>query len=135
MAKTIQQTVAFRATPERLYDIYMDARKHAAAIGSTVSITRKVGGRFSAFGGMLRGRNLALVPGRLIVQSWRGADWKTGELDSVLVLAIAKARGGARLTLVHANIPDRQAAGIRRGWPKYYWKPWRTYLARRRDRG
>ena len=130
MPKTIQQAVTLRAAPERLYDIYMDARKHAAAIGSTVSLERKVGGRFTAFGGMLRGRNLALVPGRLIVQTWRGADWKKSEPDSVLVLSFAKAPGGARLTLVHANIPGRRAGGIRRGWPKYYWKPWKTYLRR-----
>jgi activator of HSP90 ATPase len=130
MSKTIQQAVTFRASPERLYDIYMDARKHAAAIGSTVSIERRVGGRFSAFGGMLRGRNLALVPGRLIVQTWRGADWKKSEPDSVLVLAFSRTPGGARLALVHANIPDRHAGGIRRGWPKYYWNPWRVYLRR-----
>ncbi len=130
MSKTIQQAVTFRASPERLYDIYMDARKHAAAINARASIERKVGGRFSAFDGMLRGRNLVLVPGRLIVQTWRGADWKKSEPDSVLVLAFARAPGGARLTLVHANIPDRYASGIRRGWPKYYWKPWRAYLGR-----
>lgn len=130
MSKTIQQAVTFRASPERLYDIYMDARKHAAAINARVSIERRVGGRFSAFGGMLRGRNLALVPGRLIVQTWRGADWKKSEPDSVLVLALARAPGGARLTLVHANVPDRHAGSIRRGWPKYYWKPWRAYLGR-----
>jgi len=130
MSKTIQQAVTFRASPERLYDIYMDARKHAAAINARVSIERRVGGRFSAFGGVLRGRNLALVPGRLIVQTWRGADWKKSEPDSVLVLAFARAPGGARLTLVHANVPDRRAGSIRRGWPKYYWKPWRAYLGR-----
>ena len=49
---------------------------------------------------------------------------------SVLVLAFATAPGGARLTLVHANVPDRHAGGIRRGWPKYCWKPWRAYLGR-----
>jgi uncharacterized protein YndB with AHSA1/START domain len=130
MPKTIEQRVTFRAAPERLYDIYMDARKHAAAIGSTVVLERRVSGWFTAFGEMLRGRNLALVPGHLIVQTWRGADWTKSDLDSLLVLAFDRARGGGRIHLVHAHVPDRRAAGIRRGWKKYYWTPWKAYLRR-----
>lgn len=130
MPKTIEQRVTFRAAPERLYDIYMDARKHSAAIGARATVGRRAGDRFTAFGGMLRGRNLALVPGRLIVQSWRGADWTKSDLDSILVLAFDRARGGGRIHLVHAHVPDRRAAGIRRGWKKYYWTPWKAYLRR-----
>ena len=86
MAKTIQQTVKFSAPPDRLYDIYMDSKKHGAAVGSSASVSRKIGGRFSAFGGMLSGRLLARVPGRLIVQTWRGSNWKKSEGDSILIL-------------------------------------------------
>ena len=128
MAKTIQQSVRVHTTPERLYNIYMDSKKHAAAIQATASINRRAGGRFSAYGGMLRGRILALVPGRMIVQSWRGADWRKGELESILILTFGPAPGGARLDLVHANIPERRVASIRRGWHTYYWRPWRIYL-------
>jgi activator of HSP90 ATPase len=128
MAKTIQQVVKFSASPQELYSIYLDSRKHSAAINSTASVQRKVGGRFTAFDGMLQGKILTLVPGRMIVQSWRGADWKKTELDSVLTLTFEKARGGAKLGLVHANIPDRRAASIQRGWHNYYWRPWRAYL-------
>jgi activator of HSP90 ATPase len=130
MSKTVEQTVAFRAAPARLYDIYMDGRKHSAAIGGRAVVSRRVGGRFSAFGGMLEGRNLALVPGHLIVQTWRGKDWPKRELDSILILAFSRARGGGRIRLVHANVPDGRAARIRRGWRKYYWTPWKAYLRR-----
>lgn len=131
MAKTLQQTVTFPVPPEKLFDIYLDSKKHAAAINSRASITRKVGGAFSLFGGMLRGKNLAIVPGRMIVQTWRGSDWRKADADSILILTFSRARGGGRLSLVHANIPDRHYAHINRGWPKYYWKPWRAYLRRK----
>ena len=130
--KTIQQAVKFSAPPDRLYDIYMDSKKHGAAVSSRASISRKVGGRFSAFGGMLRGRILARVPGRMIVQTWRGSDWPKREGDSILILTFSKVPGGGRIHLVHANLPDGHAARINRGWVKYYWKPWRAYLKRRR---
>jgi len=134
MAKTIQQSVKFAASPRELYSTYLDSRKHGAAIDSTASVERRVGGRFTAFDGMLRGKILALVPGRMIVQSWRGADWKKTELDSVLTLTFEKARGGARLGLVHANIPNRHAASIQHGWHNYYWRPWRAYLREAKEK-
>ena len=131
MAKTIQQSVKFRVSPEELFDIYMNSKKHSAATNSRVSVSRKVTGRFTAFGGMLRGKILALAPKRMIVQSWRGSDWKKTDLDSILILTFSRVRRGGRISLVHANVPDRHYAGINKGWAKYYWKPWKAYLKRK----
>jgi uncharacterized protein YndB with AHSA1/START domain len=127
--KTIQQTVTFAAPPGRLYDLYMNPKLHAAAMGSSdaIVVSPKPGSRFQV-GAELAGRTLATRPGRLIVQTWRGTDWKKSEPDSVLVLSFEPVRGGARVRLVHANIPDTRCRGIRMGWPAYYWKPWKRYL-------
>ncbi len=130
MAKTIQQTARFSVPPDVLFDTYLDSKKHSAATKSKASISRRVGGKFSAFYGMLQGRNLAIVPKRMIVQAWRGSDWKQAKLDSILILTFSKIRGGGQIDLVHANIPDHAYSGIRRGWPKYYWNPWKAYLSR-----
>jgi hypothetical protein len=35
-----------------------------------------------------------LIPSKMIVQSWRGP-WKAGDADSILVVTITKAPGGA----------------------------------------
>jgi len=131
MAKTIQQTARFSVPPEALFDIYLDSKKHSAATNSKASVSRRVGGKFSAFHGMLQGRNIAVVPKRMIVQAWRSSDWKQPDLDSILILTFSKAPGGGQIDLVHANIPDHAYPGIRRGWPKYYWKPWTAYLKQR----
>jgi activator of HSP90 ATPase len=128
--KTIQQAVTFRASPERLFDIYLSSRLHSAATGARAVMSRKVGGAFMAHGGHLRGRNLAIVPGRLVVQSWRGSNWKKRDLDSTLVLAFSRAPGGGRIAMTHVNVPDANAASITRGWSDYYWKPFRKYLKR-----
>lgn len=135
MAKTIQQTVQFSVSPEELFDIYLNSKKHSAAINSKATVSRKVGGKFLAFHGGLTGRNLAIVPKRRIVQSWRGSDWRKAELDSILILTFSRAPGGAQITLVHASVPDKWHALIKKGWNKYYWKPWKAYLRQRARKG
>jgi activator of HSP90 ATPase len=130
MAKTVTQSVRFAAPAASLYALYMDAKLHAGAIGAPVSISRRPGSRFSAFGGAIVGRTVAAVPGRMIVQIWRSTQWPKTALDSVLVLTFSDGAGGGRVDMVHANVPDGDYAAIKGGWTKYYWKPWRSYLAR-----
>ncbi len=125
---TIQQTVEFPATPARLFEIYMDSRKHTEATGAKATVSRKVGGKFTAFDGMLAGRNLIVIPSHLIVQAWRATHWKKADPDSILILKFSKTKAGGRIELVHVNVPDHDHLGVKKGWPHYYWKPWRAYL-------
>lgn len=131
---TLRQTVTFNVPPKHLFEIYTDSKKHSAATNAKASVSRKVGAKWSAFDGMIGGRNLIVVPNRLIVQAWRAAHWKKTDPDSILVLNFSKTRAGCRVELVHTNIPDHDFKGVRNGWPNYYWKPWREYLAKQRKK-
>src|SRR5438128_1451010 len=128
MGRTIIQKVKFKASPEKLYQIYMDPKRHAAATGSKVSLEAVVGGKFSACG-MLEGRFLFLEKGKRIVQTWRGKHWKKNDPDSILILSFKKVPGGGEIDLVHAHIPDHDYKEIQKGWPQHYWNSWRKYLA------
>jgi activator of HSP90 ATPase len=128
MPPVIQQHVEFSVSPNVLFELYLNSRKHAAATGAPAKLSRKIGGAWQAYDGMIGGRNLLIVPGRMIVQSWRAKFWKKGDV-SILVLRFAKTRGGARLDLVHVGVPSYDQKGVRGGWPKYYWKPWKRYFA------
>ena len=97
-------------------------------------MSRKPGGTFTAWNGQLRGRNLLIVPNRLIVQAWRATHWKNSDPDSILILRFSKAPGGGQIDLVHVNVPSYDHKGVRQGWPKYYWKPWKKYLAQKLKR-
>jgi len=132
MAKTILQRVTLKASPRDLFETYLDSAKHSAATGAKARISRKAGARFSAWNGYIQGRNLHVVPGRLVVQTWRGSDF--GGEDSILILRFDEAPGGGRITMVHANVPDARAASIAKGWHTHYWKPWRAYLRSRAKR-
>jgi activator of HSP90 ATPase len=131
VTKPIVQSVTFKASPEELFEIYTNSKKHSAATGMKASVSAKVGGKFRAFDGMLAGRNLVVIPSRMIVQAWRATHWKDSDLDSILVLNFSKAPGGARIDLVHIGVPAHDYKGVTNGWPKYYWKPWKKYLKER----
>jgi activator of HSP90 ATPase len=128
MTKTIQQSVKFNASPEKLYEMYMDSKKHSASTGFPAKLGRKAGSRFTAFGGMLEGRTLELVPGKMIVQAWRSGGWKKADADSILVLTFSNDGSGGRVDLAHVNVPEHDHQGVTKGWEKFYWKQWRDYL-------
>lgn len=132
MVNVIQQRITLNAPPEALFDTYIDSKRHAAVIGDKVLISRKAGTTFSAFDGSLTGRNLLIVPNRMIVQSWRAKIWKKTDPDSILILQFNKVAGGGRIDLIHTNVPDHAYQVIKKGWLNYYWKPWKASLKRAR---
>lgn len=132
MTRAIQQNVEFAAAPEALFEMYMDSKKHSESTGGVAKMSRKTGGKFTAWNGMLAGKNLLIVPKRFIVQSWRGTHWKKSDPDSILILEFSKTPRGGRVDLVHVNVPEHDHKGVTEGWHQYYWRPWKEYLAEKR---
>lgn len=117
-------------TPAKLYGLFMNSAKHTAATGMPARISAKVGGNWSAFGGMILGKNLVLIPNKMIVQTWRSSEWKKKDPDSILVVSFEKsAGGGAQVELTHVGVPEYDHDGVTNGWMKFYWEPWRKYLS------
>lgn len=129
--KTIRQIVSFDATPEEVYEAYMDSKKHSQFTGAKAKVSRKIGGSFSAYEGELTGKNLKLIPDRLIVQKWRceteDQQWPKKHF-SKLTLKLAKAKKGTKLTMIHAGVPSICAKDINSGWKKFYWQPMKKLL-------
>jgi activator of HSP90 ATPase len=134
MTKAIEQSVRFSASPEELFEIYIDSKKHSAATGGAAKMSRKTGGKFTAWDGMLSGKNLLVLENDTIVQAWRGSHWKKSDPDSILILKFSKAPGGAQVDLTHVNVPEHDHAGVTKGWKTYYWEPWKKYLEGRGKR-
>jgi activator of HSP90 ATPase len=128
MPRNIIMAASLPASPDKLFDMYLDATEHAAFTGLPVTIEPHSGGAFSAFAGMLSGKILHIEPKSLIVQTWRSANWPLTAMDSVLTLSFWPADDGARIELVHVNVAEDDFAGVSHGWEKYYWRPWRAYL-------
>jgi activator of HSP90 ATPase len=125
--KNIQQSVSFKAAPHRVYELLMDSRKHARITGAPARISRKPGGRFTAFDSYISGVNIELVPDKRIVQAWRGSDWPEGHY-SLVFFSLSKVRGGTRLNFIQIGVPEKECKDISAGWREFYWGPIKKML-------
>lgn len=132
MAKTIRQTVILEAPPHAVFEALLDSKKHGAFTGDQATISRRVGGSFSAFGGYATGKNVRIEKDKVIVQSWRTTDFKEKEPDSKVMFHFSKKGVGTRLMFVHSDVPDRLAEDLAQGWKDFYWEPLKAYLERSR---
>jgi len=71
MSRNVIIAASLPATPDKLFDMYLDAEAHAAFTGFPVTIAARAGAPFRAFNDMLSGTIIHVVPKRLIVQTWR----------------------------------------------------------------
>jgi activator of HSP90 ATPase len=127
MMKNIKQTATFKASPHDVYEALMDSKKHSEFTGGKAVISRKIGGKFTAYDGYAEGKNTELTPDKKIVQTWRAGDWPEGHYSQVTFL-LEEVDGKTRLTFTQIDVPDEQSSDIAQGWRDYYWKPMKKML-------
>jgi len=129
MRNVIRQTLVLPASAERLFEMYLDPSTHQEITGASVDIGDERGSNFQAFDGALTGTVLEVLKPRLIIQSWRSTAFKAEDPDSTLILSFTPEDDAGRIDLIHLDVPDHDYDGVTQGWEKYYWSPWREYLA------
>ena len=130
--KTIRQRVIIPASPEEVYDAFIDPKKHTAFTGGEASGSSEVGGEFSAWDGYITARSLELDPGKKIVQEWSTSEWPKGYAPSRLEITLKKHAGGTELTLVQSKVPEKQADDYEKGWHEHYWDHLIEYFKRQK---
>lgn len=127
---TIKQTVRINASPEEVYEAYVNPKIHAKFTGSRATMVAKVGGRMTAWDGYISARNLKLKKGKLIVQEWKTTEWPAGQPASKLSIALTKKGNGTELRMVHSLVPASGVKDYTSGWKEFYWEPLKKYFAR-----
>jgi activator of HSP90 ATPase len=127
--KSIRQTVTFAASPKEVYELIMDAKKHAALAGSKVTMSRKVKGKFNVFDGYCHGYNIELVEGKKIVQAWHFAEdgWPDDHFSTCTFL-FEKSGNKTKLTFTQTDVPEHKVESLKSGWKEFYWEPMKNYL-------
>jgi activator of HSP90 ATPase len=135
MSNSIQQEIKIKASPKRVYDTLLDAKRFSEFTGAAADIDPKSGGAFSCFGGVITGRNIELLPNQRIVQAWRVAMWPEG-LYSIAKFELQPQGSETRLVMDHVGFPEEMRAHLNGeeadgGWHRRYWEPLKKYLAER----
>jgi uncharacterized protein YndB with AHSA1/START domain len=113
------------ATPEQIFTAWLDGALHAAMTGAPASVDGAV---FTAWGGYISGRTVALEPHALIEQTWRTLDFPQEAAESRLRVLLAAVDGGTRITFDHSEIPAGQGVNYEQGWHTHYLEPMRAYF-------
>lgn len=116
------------ATPQQIYDAWLDSRGHTKMTGSAARAKPVEGATFSAWGGYIKGKNLNLESGRRIVQSWRTTKFAKQDPDSQIEVLLEPVPEGTRITLHHTNVPDGHIGYQDGGGQQHYFEPMKQYF-------
>jgi uncharacterized protein YndB with AHSA1/START domain len=120
-------TALIRATPQAIYNAWLDSRGHTEMTGGEAEMSAEVGGSFTAWDGYISGKNLELVPDSRIVQSWRTTQFTESDADSKITVTLTPAPGGTALALEHSKVPDGHTSYEKGGWQDHYFEPMKKY--------
>lgn len=116
------------ATPVQIYNAWLDSVGHTDITGGAATASTELGGAFDAWDGYIHGSNLALDPGKRIVQSWRTTQFEASEEDSQIEVVLEEVDGGTKLTLRHTNLPPH-GTRCEQGWKDHYFNPMKEYFS------
>lgn len=127
--KSIKQTVTFNANLEKVYQLIINQKKHAAFTGSQVTMSTKIKGKFTVFDGYCHGYNIELTGGKKIVQAWHFVEdgWPDDHY-SICTFRFEPQGDKTRLTFVQSGVPEHKVGSLKSGWKQYYWEPMKEYL-------
>jgi activator of HSP90 ATPase len=117
----------FKATVKQVYKSWLSTQAHTKMTGSPAFISDRVGDKFTAGDGYIKGKNLVLEPYNKIVQSWRSENFKDDEEDSQIEISLSEIDGETELTLTHRNVPEEGTYYIE-GWDEHYFQPMKSYF-------
>ncbi len=129
---TIIDRIIIEASPNEVYDAFMDPTKHSEFTGSKATGKPKVGNKFSAWDGYISGKNIELKKGKKIVQDWITTDWPKDFHPSRLELEFNDLGDKTEIKMIHSGVPKNQETSLRQGWIDFYWKPLKEYFEKQK---
>jgi len=127
MAIEFEVSALIPASPEVVYEAWLDSEGHTKMTGGEAKVSSEVGGEFEAWDGYIQGRNLELEYGKRIVQSWRTSEFADDEADSRIEITFDREGDGTKVTLRHTNLPPH-GEQYEQGWVDSYFVPMQEYF-------
>jgi activator of HSP90 ATPase len=125
---SLHREIEFKAAPQRVFDLLLDAKLFAAFTGMPATIDPNPGGAFSTFAGRIEGRNIEIIAAKRLVQAWRPSSWDAG-VYSIAHFELKPGGAGTAVVLDHTGFPETNFGHLDAGWHLRYWEPMQKYLA------
>ena len=129
MKINFQVSAEIKASPQQIYDAWLDSDQHSAMTGGEAVVSNTDGDSFVAWDGYIEGRNIKLEPGVRIVQHWRTSEFDDSDNDSLLEVLFEAQNDGTVITIRHSNLPDH-GMQYKQGWIDNYFDPMKEYFAK-----
>lgn len=123
--KQISKSFFIKANREEIFNALTNPLSLELWTGYPAVMEPAPGTEFSLWEGDITGKNLEIVHGEKIVQEWFFDD---PENSSVVTIELKDEKNGARIHLLHTNIPDEAFNNINYGWKEYFFDPLKKYL-------
>jgi len=127
--ESLKLSATIPADKETLFRAWLSSKEHTKFTGGKATCTVKVNGKHTAWNGYISGKNLELVTGKKIVQTWRTTEFAADDEDSILDLSFETKGKSTIIHLYHHNIPKGQAKAYKSGWEKHYFAPMKKYYS------
>ena len=105
MSYDFELSCTIPATPQAIYEAWLDGAAHSAMTGGEAEASNQLGVPHSAWDNYITGKNLDLAPGTRIVQTWRTSQLAADDPDSSVTVALTPVKTGTKLTLTHRGVP------------------------------
>jgi len=126
-------TAVIPASAKDIYDAWLDSEAHAAMTAADSAVASKdVDAEHKAHGDYIWGVNIELIPNKKIIQSWRTAQFKENEADSVIEVSFEEQDDSTTVTIKHTGVPDDEHH-VEQGWTDYYFIPMKAYFTEQRS--
>jgi activator of HSP90 ATPase len=122
-------TALFSATPEELFNAWLDSSTHSDMTGGKAVVSDTVGEGFSTWNGYISGKNLELEYPTKILQSWRTSEFTEADPDSMLEIRFEKQGDQTQLTINHSVLPEH-GMQYKQGWVDSYFTPMKDFFSK-----
>ena len=123
--KTIKKKYLIKASIEKVWESLVSPKIIERWGAGPAEMSDKENAEFKLWGGDIHGKNTKVIVNRMLVQDWYGGNW---EKPSQAIFTLESLGVNTQLSLLHENVPDKEAKDIDKGWDDYYLGPIKEYL-------
>lgn len=124
--KAIKQIYHIKAPISRVWKALTDPKEIDRWGGGPAKMNSIVGAEFSLWGGSVFGKNIEVIPEKKLVQEWYSENkW---DKPSIAKFTLEKEKTGAKVELIHTDMPIEEYNNLDEGWKIYYLGPMKEFL-------